>query len=133
MSEPASGYHTDLSAETSYANYLRLDLLLAAQQPRSTHHDEMLFIIQHQTSELWLKLVLHELRAAMRNLAADDLGLTLKQLARVKQVQHTLTEQWSVLATLTPADTATPPGRTPLIMGGDGAPPPAMTGIFQTW
>ena len=63
MSEPESGYHTDLSAETSYANYLRLDLLLAAQQPRSTHHDEMLFIIQHQVAELWMKLIVHELQA----------------------------------------------------------------------
>ena len=98
----------DLGSSTSYGSYLQLDKLLSAQQPRSSppHHDEMLFIIQHQTSELWLKLVLHELRAAMRNLAADDLALALKQIARVKHVQRTLTEQWSVLATLTPAEYA---------------------------
>jgi tryptophan 2,3-dioxygenase len=98
----------DLRATTSYSSYLCLDRLLDAQHPRSEppHHDEMLFIIQHQTSELWLKLVLHELRAAMRNIAADDLALALKQLARIKHVQRTLTDQWSVLATLTPAEYA---------------------------
>src|SRR6185312_15435102 len=95
----------DFSAAMSYGDYLHLDELLSAQHPvsRPEHHDEMLFIIQHQTSELWLKLVLHELRAAMRHLAADDLRLALKNLARIKHVQRTLIEQWSVLATLTPA------------------------------
>lgn len=90
----------------SYGRYLRLDRLLEAQEPRSRpeHHDELLFIIQHQTSELWLKLVLHELRTASDDMAADDLGRALKRLARVKQVQRTLIEQWSVLATLTPAE-----------------------------
>ncbi|MCE3554140.1 tryptophan 2,3-dioxygenase family protein [Pseudonocardia sp. RS11V-5] len=98
----------DLRSTTSYGSYLCLDRLLDAQHPRSEppHHDEMLFIIQHQVSELWLKLVLHELRAAMRNIAADDLALALKQLARIKHVQRTLTDQWSVLATLTPAEYA---------------------------
>ncbi|GAA2875975.1 tryptophan 2,3-dioxygenase family protein [Pseudonocardia halophobica] len=98
----------DLRTTTSYRSYLCLDRLLDAQHPLSDppHHDEMLFIIQHQTSELWLKLVLHELRAAMRNIAADDLALALKQLARIKHVQRTLTDQWSVLATLTPAEYA---------------------------
>ncbi|MBC3191152.1 tryptophan 2,3-dioxygenase [Pseudonocardia sp. C8] len=90
----------------SYGRYLRLDRILDAQQPRSRpeHHDEMLFIIQHQTSELWLKLVLHELRTAAEDMAADDLGLALKRLARVKHIQRTLIEQWSVLATLTPTE-----------------------------
>ena len=104
MSEPASGYHTDLSAETSYANYLRLDLLLAAQQPRSTHHDEMLFIIQHQVAELWMKLVVHELQAAIAHVRADRLAPCFKILARVKLIQRQLFEQWAVLETLTPSE-----------------------------
>ncbi len=96
----------DFSAAMSYADYLHLDELLAAQHPvsRPAHHDELLFIVQHQTTELWLKLVLHELRAAMHHLAEDDLRLALKNLARVKHVQRTLIEQWSVLATLTPSE-----------------------------
>jgi tryptophan 2,3-dioxygenase len=90
----------------SYGSYLRLDRLLSAQQPvsRPEHHDELLFIIQHQTTELWLKLVLHELESAADDLAADNLRLALKRLARVKHIQRTLIEQWSVLATLTPAE-----------------------------
>lgn len=96
----------DFRDKLSYGSYLRLDLLLAAQQPISEpeHHDELLFIIQHQTSELWLKLVLHELRAAQQHIAADELQSALKGLARVKHIQRTLTEQWSVLATLTPSE-----------------------------
>jgi tryptophan 2,3-dioxygenase len=99
---------TDLRGAMSYAGYLELDSLLAAQHPRSRpeHHDELLFIVQHQTSELWLKLVLHELRAARRYLAHDELAPALKCLARVKNIQRTLTEQWSVLATLTPHEYA---------------------------
>jgi tryptophan 2,3-dioxygenase len=99
---------TDLSADRSYGGYLGLDRLLSAQQPRSRpeHHDELLFIVQHQTSELWLKLVLHELVAARSYLAADELDPALKCLARVKNIQRTLTEQWSVLATLTPREYA---------------------------
>jgi tryptophan 2,3-dioxygenase len=99
---------TDLTADSSYGGYLGLDRLLAAQQPRSRpeHHDELLFIVQHQTSELWLKLVLHELVAARGYLAADELDPALKCLARVKNIQRTLTEQWSVLATLTPREYA---------------------------
>lgn len=99
---------TDLSADRSYGGYLGLDQLLSAQHPRSRpeHHDELLFIVQHQTSELWLKLVLHELMAARGYLAADDVDPALKCLARVKNIQRTLTEQWSVLATLTPREYA---------------------------
>jgi tryptophan 2,3-dioxygenase len=104
MSEPESGYHTDLSAETSYANYLRLDLLLAAQQPRSAHHDEVLFIIQHQVAELWMKLIVHELEAAIVHVRADRLAPCFKILARVKQIQRQLFEQWAVLETLTPSE-----------------------------
>ncbi|RFU21604.1 tryptophan 2,3-dioxygenase [Geodermatophilus marinus] len=93
---------------TGYAEYLDLPQLLGAQHPRSSpvHHDELLFIVQHQTSELWFKLVLHELTAACRYLGGDELAPALKCLARVKNVQRTLIEQWSVLATLTPREYA---------------------------
>ena len=99
---------TDLRGAMSYGSYLDLDSLLSAQHPRSLpeHHDELLFIVQHQTSELWLKLMVHELRSARALLAADDLAPALKRLARVKHVQHTLTDQWSVLATMTPSEYA---------------------------
>ncbi len=102
------GVVTDLDDRLSYAEYLQLDRLLSAQEVRSDppHHDELLFVVQHQTTELWLKLVLHELRGAAQALAADDLRPALKRLARVKHVQRTLTEQWSVLATLTPSEYA---------------------------
>jgi tryptophan 2,3-dioxygenase len=102
------GIRTDLSGALSYSGYLELHRLLDAQHPRSSpeHHDELLFIVQHQTSELWLKLVVHELDAACRHLADDELEPALKCLARVKNVQRTLTEQWSVLATLTPREYA---------------------------
>jgi tryptophan 2,3-dioxygenase len=97
-----------MSQELTYGSYLHLDELLSAQHPmsRPVHHDELLFIVQHQTSELWLKLVLHELRAAADHLASDELRQALKGVARVKHIQHTLIEQWSVLATLTPSEYA---------------------------
>ncbi|WP_191562868.1 tryptophan 2,3-dioxygenase [Janibacter melonis] len=100
------GIHEDFREEMSYGSYLALDTLLDAQRPVSSpeHHDEMLFIIQHQTSELWLKLVLHETRSAMELLAADEMRMALKRIARVKHIQRTLTDQWSVLATLTPTE-----------------------------
>src|SRR6478672_3679247 len=102
------GVQRDFSAAMSYGDYLGLDQLLAAQHPRSQppQHDELLFIIQHQTTELWLKLMLHELRSARSLIAADDLAQALKRLARVKHIQTTLTGQWSVLATLTPSEYA---------------------------
>ena len=102
------GIVRDFKVNLSYGRYLHLDEILAAQHPVSTpeHHDELLFILQHQTSELWLKLVLHELRAVQRQIAADELRPALKGLARVKHIQRTLTEQWSVLATLTPSEYA---------------------------
>ncbi len=97
---------TDLHDRLTYGGYLRLDTLLAAQQPLSDppHHDEMLFIIQHQTSELWLKLMIHELRGAVVQLRQDNVDSALKMLARVKKVLRQLVEQWSVLETLTPSD-----------------------------
>jgi tryptophan 2,3-dioxygenase len=100
------GIKVDLAGSTTYADYLRLDLLLAAQSPRSNpeHHDELLFIIQHQTSELWLKLLIHELLAAREAVKADQLEGAFKVLARVGQVQRMLFEQWGVLETLTPSE-----------------------------
>jgi tryptophan 2,3-dioxygenase len=102
------GIVTDLRQKMSYGSYLGLDTLLSAQNPvsRPEHHDELLFIIQHQTTELWLKLVLHELSAASALFASDQLGAALKKIARVKHIQKTMTEQWSVLATLTPSEYA---------------------------
>ena len=102
------GIVTDLAGKMAYGSYLALDELLNLQRPVSVpeHHDEMLFIIQHQTSELWMKLMLHELRSARALLAADDIGTALKRIARVKHIQETMTQQWSVLATLTPTEYA---------------------------
>ncbi len=99
---------TDFSDRMSYGGYLDLPTLLSAQRPISDpeHHDELLFIVQHQTTELWLKLVLHELESACALIRADDLAPALKNVARVKHIQKTLTEQWSVLATLTPSEYA---------------------------
>jgi tryptophan 2,3-dioxygenase len=106
--ELEQGIERDFTRRMSYGDYLRLDTLLSAQQPLSDppQHDELLFIIQHQTSELWLKLMIHELRSARDLLASDELAPALKRLARVKHIQHTLTDQWSVLATLTPSEYA---------------------------
>lgn len=100
--------HTDLRDTMTYGSYLALDTLLSAQQPVSdpVHHDELLFIIQHQTSELWLKLMLHELRSAAELLAEDEMRISLKRIARVKHIQRSMVEQWSVLATLTPTEYA---------------------------
>lgn len=99
------GIERDL-AGLNYGSYLQLDTLLSAQTQLSDHHDEMLFIIQHQTTELWIKLVIHELRSATALIAADSLGPALKRLARVKHIQQQMTDQWSVLATLTPTEYA---------------------------
>ena len=99
-----AGVTRNLRDRQTYAGYLDLERLLGAQHPLSEpeHHDELLFIIQHQTSELWMRLIIHELDAVLRCLAADDLGPAQKGLARVKQIQRQLFEQWGVLATLTP-------------------------------
>src|SRR5690348_11687318 len=101
-----SGIELDLRNRLTYGGYLQLPQLLSSQKPLSDppHHDEMLFIIQHQTAELWMKLVVHELRAAIAHLQRDELGPCLKILARVKQIQRQLFEQWAVLETLTPSE-----------------------------
>lgn len=99
-----AGIETDLDGKMTYGGYLQLGTLLSAQRPISDRHDEMLFIVQHHVSELWMKLVIHELKAAIACLQADDVDGSLKVLARVKQVQRQLFEQWAVLETLTPAE-----------------------------
>jgi len=94
----------DFSASMSYSDYLSLDAILNAQHPRSPAHDEMLFIVQHQTSELWMKLMLHELRAAIRCVAGDELASAFKMLARVSRIMEQLVHAWDVLATMTPPE-----------------------------
>ncbi|ERK08177.1 Tryptophan 2,3-dioxygenase [Serratia fonticola AU-P3(3)] len=104
--ELESAIVTDFSKRMSYGDYLCLDRLLDCQQPLSNpqHHDEMLFVVQHQTSELWMKLMLHELQAARTLVQQDKLSHCFKILARVKQIQRLLFEQWAVLETLTPSE-----------------------------
>jgi len=94
----------DFSTRMSYGDYLQIDRILAAQQPLSPAHDEMLFIIQHQTSELWMKLMLHELQAAMAHIAQDQLPAAFKMLARVSKIMEQLVHAWDVLATMTPPE-----------------------------
>jgi tryptophan 2,3-dioxygenase len=96
--------HWDLGSSLSYGKYLQLDKLLAAQQPVSPEHDEMMFIIIHQTSELWMRLFLHELHGVLACVRRDNLGPSFKMLARISHVQTQLTATWDVLSTMTPAD-----------------------------
>src|SRR5689334_3751340 len=100
------GIVTDFAERMSYAGYLCLDELLNQQRPLSKplHHDEMLFIIQHQVSELWMKLLIHELTAAMHHVRNDQLDPCFKILSRVKLIQTQLFDQWAVLETLTPSE-----------------------------
>jgi tryptophan 2,3-dioxygenase len=104
--ELEQGIETDLRDRLNYGGYLQLDTLLSAQKPISDppHHDEMLFIVQHHVGELWMKLVIHELQAAIGLLSVDQTDSSLKILARVKQIQRQLFEQWAVLETLTPTE-----------------------------
>lgn len=95
---------TDFKESMTYGDYLHLDQLLTAQDGVSGHHDETLFIIIHQVSELWMKLILHELHAAVRHIDADDLQTAFKQLARVSRIQSQIIQGWDVLSTLTPAE-----------------------------
>jgi tryptophan 2,3-dioxygenase len=103
-----SSIHTKLDRDSDYTAYLQLDVLLNAQHPLSDppHHDEMLFIIQHQVTELWIKLIIHEVEAAMRCIRADDTPPAVKHLARVKHIQNQIYNQWMVLDTLTPSEYA---------------------------
>jgi len=100
----AGGPETDFAGKMAYGDYLRLDLILGAQQPRSAAHDEMLFIIQHQTSELWMKLAVHELESASDAIANDKLPHAFKMLARVSRILEQLNGAWDVLRTLTPSE-----------------------------
>jgi tryptophan 2,3-dioxygenase len=102
-----AGWHDaqlDFSKSMSYGDYLALDAVLNAQHPLSPDHNEMLFIVQHQTSELWMKLALYELRAALANVHRDALPPAFKQLARVSRILEQLVQAWSVLSTLTPSE-----------------------------
>ncbi|WP_374663741.1 tryptophan 2,3-dioxygenase [Ramlibacter sp.] len=94
----------DFSQSMSYGDYLQLDAVLSAQKPLSPDHNEMLFIVQHQTSELWMKLMLHELGAAIDHIARDELPPAFKMLARVSRIMEQLVHAWDVLATMTPAE-----------------------------
>jgi tryptophan 2,3-dioxygenase len=100
----AEGAETDFARRMSYGDYLQLDAILGAQHPLSDAHDEMLFIIQHQTSELWMRLAIHELRAARRAIAKDEVSPAMKMLARVSRIFEQLNSAWDVLRTMTPSE-----------------------------
>ena len=105
MSDDASnsaGPVTDFAARMSYSDYLDLDRLLDAQHPLSSAHDELLFIIQHQTTELWMRLAVHELRSARALIAADDVQPAFKMLTRVARIFEQINGAWDVLRTMTP-------------------------------
>jgi tryptophan 2,3-dioxygenase len=109
MSKPEDIVHAeraqlDFSRDMSYGDYLQLDAILSAQKPLSPDHNEMLFIVQHQTSELWMKLMLHELSAAIACVARDELAPAFKMLARVARIMEQLVHAWDVLATMTPPE-----------------------------
>jgi tryptophan 2,3-dioxygenase len=101
---PASGAQLEFRDRMSYGDYLRLDLILEAQAPLSDAHDELLFVIQHQTSELWMKLAIHEIRSAMRAMREDRLQPAFKMLSRVARIFEQLTGAWDVLRTMTPSE-----------------------------
>jgi len=96
--------HVDLAGKLSYGAYLQLDRLLSAQQPVTQEHDEVAFIIIHHVQELWLKLIAHELEAAIVSIRRDDLPPAFKSFARVTRIQEQLIRAWDVLSTMTPAD-----------------------------
>ena len=102
IAEP--GAHPDSGRDMSYSDYLHLDEVLNAQHPLSPAHDEMLFIVQHQTSELWMKLMLHELQAATRAIIQDQMPTAFKMLARVSRIMEQLVSAWTVLSTMTPPE-----------------------------
>jgi tryptophan 2,3-dioxygenase len=104
--EPLAGVQWDLKAQTTYGGYLQLDRILTSQAPLSGAHDELLFIVIHQASELWMKLCLHELEGARDQIRANELEPAFKMLSRVARVQAQMIQSWEVLATMTPADYA---------------------------
>ncbi|AKO91432.1 tryptophan 2,3-dioxygenase [Priestia filamentosa] len=103
-SRPEQNIQTDFQKEMSYGDYLHLHKILDSQQRLSGHHDEMLFIIIHQTSELWMKLILHEVKAAISCIRNDNLEASFKMLSRVSRIQQQLIQSWNILSTLTPAE-----------------------------
>ncbi|ARK30024.1 tryptophan 2,3-dioxygenase [Halalkalibacter krulwichiae] len=102
--EAEKGIHTDFNNNMTYGEYLQLDTLLSSQDRLSDHHDEMLFIVIHQVSELWMKLILHETNAAIESIKADDLPTSFKRLARVSKIQSQIIQAWDVLSTMTPSE-----------------------------
>lgn len=96
--------HTDFTNNMTYGEYLSLDKILSAQNRLSGHHDEMLFIVIHQVSELWMKLILHETQAAIKSIENDDLSTAQKRLARVSKTQSQIIQAWDVLSTMTPSE-----------------------------
>ncbi|HXV41323.1 MAG TPA: tryptophan 2,3-dioxygenase [Steroidobacteraceae bacterium] len=102
--DPMAGIHWDLERGMSYSQYLQLDKVLTAQKALSGQHDEMLFIVIHQASELWMKLCLHELAGTRAQIKGDDLEPAFKMLSRVARIQAQLIQSWDVLGTMTPAD-----------------------------
>src|SRR3569832_1941301 len=105
--DPASeGAETDFARRMSYGNYLALDAILGAQHPLSEAHDEMLFIIQHQTTELWMRLAIHELSATHRTIAKDEVQPAMKKLAQMSRIFEQLNDAWDVLHTMTPSEYA---------------------------
>ena len=98
------GIHTDFKNDMTYGEYLGLDAILTSQKRLSDHHDEMLFLIIHQVSELWMKLILHELQAAITTIRQGDMQPAFKMLARVSKIQQQIIQAWDVLATMTPAE-----------------------------
>ncbi len=107
MKDPTSeekNIETDFQKKMTYGEYLHLDTILSSQNRLSGHHDEMLFIVIHQVSELWMKLILHELTAAKHAIETGDLSISFKKLARVSEIQNQIIQAWDVLSTLTPAE-----------------------------
>ncbi|MCH7321834.1 tryptophan 2,3-dioxygenase [Solibacillus sp. MA9] len=98
------GIHTDFKNDMTYGEYLGLDAILSSQKRLSEHHDEMLFLIIHQVSELWMKLIIHELQAAITTIQQGNMQPAFKMLARVSKIQHQIIQAWDVLATMTPAE-----------------------------
>ncbi|UFU00717.1 tryptophan 2,3-dioxygenase [Radiobacillus kanasensis] len=96
--------HTNFKKNMTYGDYLQLDSILSSQNRLSNHHDEMLFIITHQVSELWMKLILHETKSAIESIEQDDLSTAFKRLARVSKTQTQIIQAWDVLSTLTPSE-----------------------------
>ncbi|MFN7249663.1 MAG: tryptophan 2,3-dioxygenase [Anaerobacillus sp.] len=102
--ETEKNIHTDFTNNMTYGEYLKLDQILSSQKRLSDHHDEMLFIVIHQVSELWMKLILHEMTAAISSIEQGDMQASFKQLARVSKIQSQIIQSWDVLSTLTPSE-----------------------------